>query len=61
MIQKSHDSKNLDLFDLACVANLLANLADVQRVIVAIRLGLSVSNIGILPGLIDACNVPDGM
>lgn len=51
MIQKSHDSENLDLLDLASVANLLTNLTHVQRVIVPICLGLGVSNIRILPSL----------
>lgn len=52
-IQESHDAENLDLFDLANVAYLLANLTDIERVVVTLGLGLSVGLRGVLPGLRD--------
>jgi hypothetical protein len=53
LIQKSHDSENLDLLDLTSVTNLFTNLAYIQRVVVAIRLGLVVCNIRIFPSLMQ--------
>lgn len=52
LVQKSHHAEDLDLLDLAGVANQLADLADVQRVVVALGLGLGVDNVGVLPGLL---------
>ena len=51
LIEKSHDTENLDLFHLSHVTNLFPNLTDIQRVIVALCFGLGVSLGGILPGL----------
>jgi hypothetical protein len=50
-IKKSHDSKNLDLLDLTDITNLLANFANIERVIVSPCLGLCMSGGGILPSL----------
>jgi hypothetical protein len=46
LIEKCHNSEDLDLLDLADITNLLANLADIEGVIVAVGLGLSVHDRG---------------
>lgn len=51
LIQESHDTKNLDLFHLAAVADQLTDLADVERVVVTLSLGLRVDDVRVLPGL----------
>jgi len=51
LIEECHDAEDLDLLDLSNIANLLADLANVQRIIVAFSLGLSVGLRGIFPGL----------
>jgi hypothetical protein len=40
LIDESHDPEDLDLFDLTNITNLLANLADIEGVIVAPGFGL---------------------
>lgn len=52
LIEKSHDTKDLDLLDLTGVANLLTNLADIQGIVITASLGLGVGLCGILPGLL---------
>lgn len=42
LIEQGHDTKHFDLFDLSSVTSLFANLTDVERVIVAICIGLCV-------------------
>lgn len=54
LVQQGHDTENLDLLDLARVADKLTNLTDVKRIVVTLRFGLGVGNIGIFPGL-EAC------
>lgn len=51
LVEESHDTEDLDLLDLTRLADKLANLADVERVVVALSLGLGVSDVGVLPGL----------
>ena len=51
LVEKSHDAKNLDLLDLANIADLLTDLADVERVVVTLGLGLGVHGRRVLPGL----------
>ena len=51
LVEESHDSKNLDLLDLARVGDKLTNLADIERVVVTLGLGLGVNGVGVLPGL----------
>lgn len=51
LVEQSHDAENFDLLDLTSVADGLANLADVERVVVAVSLGLGVLLVGVLPGL----------
>lgn len=50
-IEKCHDTKNLDLLDLTCVANQLTDFADVERVVVTLGLGLWMNLVWILPCL----------
>ena len=40
LVQKSHDTENLDLLDLADESNTLANFADVKWIVIAQRIGL---------------------
>lgn len=51
LIEQSHDTKDLDLNDFARLSNELANLADVQWIIVTLGLGLLVDDIGVFPSL----------
>lgn len=51
LIKQSHHTKDLDLLDLTGVADQLTNLADVERVIVTLGLGLWVNDVGVFPGL----------
>jgi hypothetical protein len=51
LVEESHDTEDLDLLDLTGVANGLTNLADIERVVVAVGLGLGVGGVGVLPGL----------
>ena len=50
-VEEGHDTKNLDLLDLADIAYLLTNLADVQGIVVPLGLGFGVHLRGVLPGL----------
>ena len=51
LVEESHDTEDLDLLDLARVADKLADLAHVQWVVVALGLGLWVDDVWVLPGL----------
>lgn len=51
LVQQGHHAQDLHLLDLARVADQLADLADVERVVVALGLGLWVDDVGVLPGL----------
>ena len=51
LVEQGHNTEDLDLLDLAGVANELTDLADVERVIVTLGLGLGVDGVGVLPGL----------
>ena len=59
LIEKSHDSEDLDLLDLANVSNGLTDLTDVQWVIVTLGLGLGVLDVGVFPSLRESTIVPD--
>ena len=58
LVKEGHDAENLDLLDLAGVANELTNLANIERVVVTLGLGLRVDGVGVLPGLGEATVVP---
>lgn len=47
LIEQSHDTENLDLLNLADVANLFTNLTNVQGIIItlSLRLGMSLSRV----------------
>ena len=51
LVEKGHDTEDLDLLNLTSVADELADFADVKRVVVTLGLGLGVNNVGVLPGL----------
>ena len=51
LVDQGHDAEDLDLLDLADESNLFADLANVQRIIVTLRLGLGVGMVRVLPGL----------
>lgn len=59
LVEKGHDTEDLDLLDLAGVANKLADLADIERVVVTLGLGLGVDGVGVLPGLGEGTVVPE--
>jgi hypothetical protein len=52
LIKQSHDTENLDLFDLSNIPKLFANLTHVERVVVAVSLCLSMHLSRVFPGLI---------
>jgi len=58
-IEQSHDTKNFDLLHLADIADLLPDFTNIERIVVALRLGLSVGLRGILPGLGEGSVIPD--
>jgi hypothetical protein len=51
LIKKRHDPEDLNLLDLADVADLLADFTDVKRIVVALCLRLGMLGHGVLPGL----------
>ena len=51
LVNQGHDTENLDLLDLAGVADKLTNLANVEGVVVTLGLGLGVDGVGVFPGL----------
>jgi hypothetical protein len=59
LIEQSHHTEDLDLLDLTGVANELTDLANVERVIVTLGLGLGVNGVGVLPGLRQLRHVID--
>lgn len=59
LVEESHDTENLDLLDLTGLGNELTNLADVERVVVTVHLGLGVGGVGVLPGLGEGTVVPE--
>jgi hypothetical protein len=50
-VEEGHDAEHFDLLDLPDVTHLFADLADVQRVVVAPGFGLCVLLSGVLPSL----------
>lgn len=50
-IKERHDAEDLDLLDLAGVADKLADFANIQWIIVALGFGLGVDDVGVFPGL----------
>jgi len=59
LIEKGHDTENLDLFDLANITDLFTDLANIEGIVVTLGLGLRVRVVGILPGLRECAVVPD--
>ncbi len=59
LIEKSHDTKDFDLFHLTNVANSFANLANVERVIVTQSTCFGVGYGGVFPSLRESSVVPD--
>lgn len=51
LVEERHDAEHLDLFDLTNVTHVLANLAHVERVVVALRFRLRVELPRVFPGL----------
>ena len=51
LVEEGHYPENFDLFYLPDVAYLLADLADVEGIVVTLRLGLCVHYGGVFPGL----------
>lgn len=59
LVEKGHDTEDLDLLDLAWVADKLTNLADIKWIVITLGLGLWVDNVWVLPGLWEAAVVPE--
>ena len=51
LIEEGHDTENLDLFDLTGIPDLLADLANIERIVVALGLSFRVRMVGVFPGL----------
>ena len=51
LIDQGHDTQNLNLLNLTGVTDQLTNLANIERVVVTLGLGLGVDRVGVLPGL----------
>jgi hypothetical protein len=58
-VEECHHTENLDLLDFTRLGDELADLADVQRVVVTSLLGLGVDNVGVFPGLREGTVVPE--
>ena len=54
-VDESHDAEDLDLLHLPDMAYLLADLADVERIVVAVGFGLLVRHRRVFPGLFAEC------
>lgn len=55
-VEEGHDTEDLDLLDLASVADKLTDFADIERVVVTLGLGLGVDVVGVFPGLVESVN-----
>ena len=51
LVEESHDTEDLDLFNLAGETDLFTDLANVEGIIVTLGLGFGVRVVGVLPGL----------
>lgn len=58
-VEESHDTEDLDLLDLTSVADLFADLAHIERVVVTLSLGVGVGVVRVLPSLGESAVVPD--
>ena len=58
LVEERHDAEYLDLLDLANIAECLAYLADVERVVVPIGSRLSVLDLRVFPGLREGAVIP---
>jgi len=59
LVEERHDTEHFDLLDLTDVAERFADLAYVERVVVSVRTGLGVFDLGIFPGLREGAVVPN--
>lgn len=59
LVEQSHDTQDLDLLDLTWLGDELSDLADIERVVVALLLGLGVGHIGVFPCLGESTVVPE--
>jgi hypothetical protein len=51
LVEQSHDTEDLDLDDISRLVDKLTDLADIERVVVTVGLGLGVCDVGVLPCL----------
>ena len=51
LVQECHNAEDLHLLHLTDVCDLLADLADIERVVITLCLRLSVCNVRVFPGL----------
>ena len=59
LVEESHDTENLDLFDLTGEADLFTDLANVEGIIVALGLGFGMGVVGVFPGLQECYYLKD--
>ena len=59
LVEQGHHAEHLDLLDLAGLGDQLADLADVERVVVAFLLRLRMGDVGVFPGLREGAVVPE--
>jgi len=50
-IEKSHDAEDFDLLNLADIADLFTDLADIERIVVSLCLGFGMKLRRVFPGL----------
>ena len=50
-VEQGHDSQDFDLLDLSGSCNKLSDLADIERIVITLGLGLGMENIWVLPSL----------
>jgi len=58
-VKESHDAEDLDLLDLTNVSDLLADLADIEGIVVTLGFGLGVHLRRVFPSLGEGTVVPD--
>lgn len=50
-IEKSHNTEDLDLLDLASISNKFTDLADIEWIVITLGLGFGMNDVGVFPGL----------
>lgn len=51
LVQECHDTEDFDLFNLANITDLFADLTDIERIVVTLGFSFGMLLVGIFPGL----------